>query len=334
MHIPENYLSPSTCAVLGAAMVPVWIHAGRRIREDVPRDKMPLLGVAAAFCFLAMMFNVPLPGGTTGHAVCGTLVAILFGPWAATIAISLALGIQAILFGDGGVLALGANCFNMAFVLPMVGYGIYRLVLGNRRGLGHELLAAGVGSYVGINAAALCAAVEFGIQPALFHNAAGQALYCPYPLSISVPAMMLGHLTVAGAAEVVFTTGILAYVRKVAPGFGLGDAAPAGAGQGHPRALAGLLLALVALTPLGLLATGDAWGEWATEDVASSVGYAPAGMSRGWEWSSLLPDYSLGGLPDWVGYLLSAAIGAGLLMVIFRALSAGSRRKVDFGAAR
>lgn len=358
MHIPENYLSPSTCGVMGAVMVPVWLHAARRVRQTVPCEKMPLLGVAAAFSFLAMMFNVPIPGGTTGHAVCGTLVAILFGPWAAVLSISIALVIQAVLFGDGGILALGANCFNMAFVLPMVGYGIYALVMhafasrssaekpqacqGQAQPPALELVAAGVGSYVGINAAALCAAIEFGIQPLLFSNAAGQALYCPYPLWVSVPAMLAGHLTVAGTAEVIFTVGILAYVRKAAPSFGVeGALAPAGtaskaaptASQAHAAhaSLAALLVALVVLAPLGLLATGDAWGEWATEDVAESVGYTPAGMASGWEWQSLLPDYSFGGLPDWVGYVLSAVIGVALLVIAFRAIAAGMKSKVDFG---
>lgn len=329
MHIPENYLSPSTCGVFAAVMVPVWVHAARRVRESVPREKLSLLGIAAAVCFLSMMFNVPLPGGTTGHAVCGTLVAILFGPWAAAIAISIALALQAVLFGDGGVLALGANCFNMAFVLPMVGYAVYRLVRGRHNDLPRELLAAGVGSYVGINAAALAAAVEFGVQPLLFHNAAGQALYCPYPLWVSIPAMMLGHLTVAGAAEVVFTTGILAYVRKAAPTFGVTEATQVA--PRHPHALATLLVALVALTPLGLLASGDAWGEWSAADLSQSLGYQPAGMG-GWEWSSLLPDYSLGSLPDWVGYLLSAVIGTALLVMTFRLVAASSRSKVDFGS--
>ncbi|MBQ9068763.1 MAG: energy-coupling factor ABC transporter permease, partial [Eggerthellaceae bacterium] len=65
MHIPENYLSPQTCGVFGVAMVPILAHAVKKVRETVPRERMPLLGVAAAFCFLAMMFNIPLPGGTT-----------------------------------------------------------------------------------------------------------------------------------------------------------------------------------------------------------------------------------------------------------------------------
>ena len=111
MHIPENYLSPSTCAVMTAAMLPVWGYSIHKIKTEIPKSKMPLLGIGAAFSFLGMMFNVPLPGGTTGHAVGGTLIAILTGsPAAGCIAVSIALLIQALLFGDGGILAFGANC--------------------------------------------------------------------------------------------------------------------------------------------------------------------------------------------------------------------------------
>lgn len=359
MHIPENYLSPQTCGVIAVAMVPVWVRAARHMREEVPRQKMPLVGVAAAFCFLAMMFNIPLPGGTTGHAVAGTLVAILFGPWTACIAISIALAIQAVLFGDGGILALPANCLNMAFVLPMCGYAVFSLVRRRQArhagekdggsgssGLGQELRAAGIASYVGINAAALCCALELGIQPLLFHDSAGRALFCPYPLWVSVPAMMIGHLTVWGAAEMVFTVGILGFVRRVAPDFGLarfGGTVLAGASddvgaQPAPvrtvRAagpVLGLVAALAIATPLGLIATGDAWGEWSTADLATRVGYTPSGMARGWEWSSLMPDYSLGALPSWLGYVLSAVAGVSLLLIAFRLLSGASTPKVDFG---
>lgn len=337
MHIPENYLSPSTCGVLGVAMVPVWAHAVRRVRDTVPREKMPLLGIAAAFCFLSMMFNIPIPGGTTGHAVCGTLIAILFGPWAACIAVTIALVIQAVLFGDGGVLALGANCFNMAFVLPMVGHAIYSLIKERVEGEKGELLGAAVGSYVAINCAALCAAVEFGIQPLLFTNAAGEALYCPYPLAVSVPAMLVGHLTIWGAAEVVFTCGILAFLHAVAPDFGLSSTATAKdekASAGSRGAVVALLVCLILATPLGLLATGDAWGEWGVEDLAGLVGYTPAGMDGAWEWSSLMPDYAIGELPEWFGYILCAVIGVALLIVIFRLAAAAMRPSVDFDRAR
>lgn len=327
MHIPENYLSPSTCAVLDVAMVPIWGYAVKKVRETVPREKMPLVGIAAAFCFLSMMFNIPLPGGTTGHAVCGTLIAILFGPWAACLAVSIALIIQAVFFGDGGILAIGANCFNMAFVLPLVGYAVYKAISSRVEGRKGELIGAGVGSYLGLNVAALLAAIEFGIQPMLFSDASGAALYCPYPLSVSIPAMMLGHLTVAGLAEAGFTVGILAFLRSVAPSFGIetvekgGKAAPA----------LGLVVALIAACPLGLLATGDAWGEWGLEDLAEMVGYEPAGLANGWEWSSFMPDYSVGELPEVAGYIISAIIGVALLVIIFRLAANAMRPAVDFG---
>ena len=76
------------------------------------------MAMAAAFSFVIMMFNIPLPGGTSAHAVGGTLLAVVLGPWAACICVTIALVIQALLFGDGGVWTFGANCFNMAFVMP------------------------------------------------------------------------------------------------------------------------------------------------------------------------------------------------------------------------
>ncbi len=128
MHIPDGYLGPPTCIAGYAIMFPLWAIASRRVRTTLQARQVPLLAIAAAFCFVIMLFNVPIPGGTTGHAVGGVLAAILLGPWAACIAVSVALVIQALLFGDGGITALGANCFNMAFVLPFVGYALYRLI--------------------------------------------------------------------------------------------------------------------------------------------------------------------------------------------------------------
>src|SRR3954449_5830232 len=171
MHIPDGYLSPATCATFFGASVPFWATAGRRVRKVVKSRYVPLLALAAAYCFLVMMFNVPIPDGTTAHAVGGVLVAVLLGPWAAVIAVSTALLIQALFFGDGGVLAYGANAFNMAVVLPFVGYGVY-LAVAHRAPLtsSRRAVAAGIGAYAGINAAALCTAIEFGIQPDLFYK--------------------------------------------------------------------------------------------------------------------------------------------------------------------
>ncbi len=331
MHIPENYLSPVSCGVMGAAMVPVWVHAVRRVNKEVPKEKIPLLGAAAAFSFLGMMFNVPLPGGTTGHAVGGTLIALLFGPNAACLAVSVALLLQAVIFGDGGILAFGANCFNMAFVLPFVGYGIYRLLMGKsgRTGKARPYIAAAVGSYVGLNVAALCAAVEFGIQPMLFKDAAGNALYCPYDLSVAIPAMMVPHLLVAGVIEAAFTVAVYALVRKTAPDLTYERIAEAPGKDGLKRRIPifALIAALIAAVPLGLLATGTAWGEWGAAEIAEVVvngkalGYPHAGLEKGWSMNVLMPDYALEGMNEVVAYILSAVIGVALLIILFKLLS-------------
>ena len=312
MHIPDNYLSPSTCAVMAAAMVPVWAVSVKKVKKEISKAKMPQLGIFAALSFLMMMFNVPLLGGTTGHAVGGTLIAILMGPFSACISVSVALLVQALLFGDGGILAFGANCFNMAFVLPFVGYYIYKFIKERFSSKAGETAAVILGSYFGIVVAALCAAIEFGVQPLLFRDAAGQALYCPYGLGVSIPAMVIPHLAVAGPVEVLFTLLIVTFVRKVSPDM-IQDAP-----QIKTKGIWGLILALICLTPLGLLASGTAWGEWDSEELSSLAGYTPQGMSGGLNYSALLPDYSVSGLPDAVGYIVSAAFGVAILVIIFK----------------
>ena len=329
MHIPENYLSPETCAVMGIAMVPVWAHAVKKVNNDLPKDKIPLLGVGAAFSFLGMMFNVPLVGGTTGHAVGGTLIALLFGPDAACIAVSIALLLQAVIFGDGGILALGANCFNMAFVLPYVGYAVYKLIVKKAGGKNIQYVAAAIGSYVGINVAALCAAIEFGIQPLLFKDVAGNALYCPYDLSVSIPSMLISHLFVAGVVEAVFTVAIFAFVKKTAPDLTYENIMSGNAEDTNKKHLPlfVLIAILIAATPLGLLATGTAWGEWGADEIAdivtngSVLGYTPSGLENGWSLSPLMPDYSLSGINEILAYILSAIIGVALLVIIFKLIS-------------
>ena len=215
MHIPDGYLSPATCMVFGAAMIPIWAAASRKVKKTLSVRQVPYLAIGAAFSFVIMMFNVPIPGGSTGHAVGGVLVAILLGPWAACIAVTVALVIQSLLFGDGGITAIGANCFNMAFVLPFVGYYVYTLISSDSpAGSSRRVIAAGAGAYVGICAAALAAGIEFGLQPLLYHTANGQALYCPYGLNVAVPAMVLGHLVVFGWVEVIVTALVVKYLQK------------------------------------------------------------------------------------------------------------------------
>jgi cobalt/nickel transport system permease protein len=351
VHIPDGYLSPSTCAVLYGGTVASWYLCLRKLKRVLLTRVVPLISVFAAFAFVVMMFNLPLPGGTTGHALGVTIAAIVLGPAGAVLATSLAIALQALLFGDGGITTLGANCFNMAVIAAFVAYGSYRLLsagatLDSRR----RVIAAGVAGYLASNASALAAAFELGIQPALFHDAAGAPLYAPYPLKIAIPAMMIGHLTFAGMAEAIISAGLVAYLQTadsalLLPTSGLPSAAAAGPARstGSLRKLWATVAILLVLTPLGILATGKAWGEWAPEDFANAVTraqiatgsqgqspppIAPSGLRRlSTVWTSPFPAYA----PAFVksattGYLLSAMFGVGFFLLIALLAQSGLRR--------
>lgn len=320
MHIPDNYLSPSTCAVMGLTMLPVWKHSITKVKKEISKKKMPLLGICAAFAFLIMMFNVPTPGGTTAHAVGAVLIALILGPSAATIAVTIALLIQCLFFGDGGILAFGANTFNMAFVMPFVGYYLFVLLKKIFKGNKGELISAFIAAYVGLNAAAFCAAVELGLQPLLFKDPTGHPLYCPYPLNISVPAMLSVHALIA-ILEGAVTVGIYSYIKKVSPATIETRTFVGEAKENNKflmKSLFAIIGAMVVLTPVGLLASGSAWGEWGSDELKSMVGYVPKGMSHGSIYHAVGDGYGFSGMGDVTGYLLSAFIGVILLVLIFK----------------
>ena len=296
MHIPDNYLSPSTCGTLLVATIPIWKRCTTKVKEEISRKKMPLLGIAASFSFLIMMFNVPLPGGTTGHAVGGALIAILLGPYAACISVSVALFIQALLFGDGGILAFGANAFNMAIVLPFISYYIFKLLKDKLKINNKDFIAAFIAGYIGLCIAALVASLELGIQPLLFKDVLGRPLYCPYPLSISIPAMVIPHLLIAGVIEGIVTSAVYVYVKNVAPETIYVNNTISNLNNNTKfkmKPLFMFLITVICLTPLGLLATGTAWGEWGTDEVGNMLGYVPKGMKQGFSFNSIIPDYSI-----------------------------------------
>lgn len=324
MHIPDAYLSPATHAVTAGAMLPLWTVAARRTARSLSAQQVPLLSLGAAFCFAIQMFNVPAVGGTTAHAVGATLLAILLGPWTALLAVTLTLGIQAIFFGDGGVLALGANSFNMGFVAAFAGYGVYRLLAGNAEpGTGRTLVAAGVGAFTGSVFSAASAGVMLGIQPLIAHDGAGRALYFPFGVNVSLPAMVHIHLLVAGPVEAVVTMTALAYLWRNFPEL-VNRRRVVRADK--PIRLWVVLALVLLLTPLGLIVTGSAWGEWDEETLQKLVGYVPAGILRFGEGilKPLIPDYALPGREGrfWevLGYILSAAFGASITAWLARSL--------------
>ncbi len=294
MHIPDSVLSPSTSLAAAAAMAPVWLAASRRVRATLSTRDTPLLALSSAFCFVIMMFNLPVFGGTTTHPLGAVLMAVLLGPWAAVIGMTSALAVQALFFADGGILALGANCFAMAFAMPFVGFCVYRLAAGRSSGTSaRRAAAAGLGAYVGIVAASAVVAVLLGIQPALFQDASGRPLYFPFGLSVTLPAILAAHLTVGGMAEAVVTFSAIRCLQTM--GVPLwGTQINTRSACRWDRLWVGLG-ALAALAPLGLLASGDAWGEWSATELAARAGHMPSGLAAmdqaAWKGFQLLPDY-------------------------------------------
>ncbi|MGB0106964.1 MAG: cobalt transporter CbiM [Terriglobales bacterium] len=365
MHIPDGYLSPSTCATLYLFAASGWYASLKRIKQLLATRAIPLISVFAAFSFVVMMFNVPLPGGTTGHAVGVGVAAIVLGPWGSILAISIALAIQALFFGDGGITTLGANCFNMAIVGSFTAYVVYRTIAANSNLKSRQrVLAAAVAGYVAINASALVTAVELGIQPMLFHDASGTPLYAPYPLHVAIPAMMIGHLTFAGLAEAVISAGMVSYLQRADLGLlrGVSGLVPPpgtiipgtiipGASPEPSRGRLWWAVALLMLfTPLGILAAGTAWGEWSSADLmnphtreqiaAASGNHAPpSSVPVGIEklsnlWTAPFPGYA----PRFIrnpafGYLLSAMFGVGFL-VLASLLARALGRKWQRGSLR
>ncbi len=128
MHIPDNFLSTPVWATLDAIAAPAVVIASRQAQKSTESNRLPLLGVMGAFVFAAQMINFPVGIGTSGHLVGGTLLACLLGPWAASLVVTAILIVQALVFQDGGVLALGANVINMALVGVLVGYFPARLL--------------------------------------------------------------------------------------------------------------------------------------------------------------------------------------------------------------
>lgn len=335
MHIPDGYLSPQTSIPMLIAMGPLWSLAIKKIKSTFDLRQIPVLALCSAFSFIIMMFNVPF-GVNSVHAIGAVLIAILLGPWAACISVTIALIIQAVFFADGGILAIGVNCFNMAFAMPFSGYMVYRLIAGKselhtKRGM----IGVALGSYVGINVCALLAAIELGIQPLLFKDANGVPLYGFIPLKVTIPTMMGQNILVTGPIEALITIVSLIYISKYSKELydKLIHARTEGIMENSTKSVENsffkrykaifiAFIALILLTPLGLISTGTAFGEWSTEEVSSKIGYVPSLLSKFSNlWGGILPGYSVNGLNNGffqsaIGYIISAVMGISVITLV------------------
>jgi cobalt/nickel transport system permease protein len=205
MHIPDGFLSGPVAGV-GYALAAVFVVlAVWRTNRSLSEKSVPLMGVTAAFIFAAQMMNFPVAGGTSGHMLGGALAAILVGPWAAIIVMTSVVGIQALMFQDGGLSALGFNVFNMGVITALVGYSIYylsALLANGRRGW---VLSAGVfvASWLTVMLAAFATSMELAVSDTS-------------PLQVVLPAMMGVHALI-GIGEGLITAAAVTFVLATRP---------------------------------------------------------------------------------------------------------------------
>jgi cobalt/nickel transport system permease protein len=338
VHIPDGYLGPSTFIFFYIVMIPLWFVASKKVEKNVKTKQIPWLAFGVAFSFVIMMFNFPAPGGTTGHAVGAAILALTLGPWFGFLGVTGALLIQALLFGDGGITTFAANSFNMGLVMSFVSYYAYRLLAARAPLLSRRRwLAAAASGYIGLNAAALCCAIEIGLQPALYHTANGSPLYAPFPLSVSIPAMLISHMVIFGFVDAAATGFLVSYIMRsdisilATPivhsipnlgGMGIGaTSVPTPSTSKHSvlRRLWVLIAVLVVLVPLGLLAPGSAFAEWGASELESIFGMTPPVGLTNLEnlYNAPLSGYSLPGATSFtelsLAYVLAAVIGVSLL---------------------
>ncbi len=204
MHIPDGFVNTGTAAMAWVASAGGLGYAVRRVNQELTERQVPLMGVTAAFIFAAQMLNFTVAGGTSGHLLGGALAAILLGPWAGMLVLTSVLAVQALLFQDGGLLALGANILNMAIVGVLVGWLTYSAV---RRFLGDRPVASLAGGFVAgwlsVFVASLLAAAELAIS--------GMS-----PWGLVLPAMGTVHMLI-GLGEGLITVGVLTFLSAARP---------------------------------------------------------------------------------------------------------------------
>jgi cobalt/nickel transport system permease protein len=261
MHVPDGFLDLKTVATTGIVAASGVGWALRRLKRTLPRRRVPLMGLAASFLFVAQMLNFPVAAGTSGHLIGAVLAAVLLGPSAAVVVVTAVLVVQALLFADGGILALGANICNMAIVAVVGGYAAFRgltRLLPGERGL---LAATAFASWWSILLAAIACAAELAVS--------GVA-----PWRLVFPAMAGVHMVI-GVGEGLIASLVIAAILRTRPDLVWATAGTSGAGAPSSKLrlpITFVLLIVVVLVVFGvpLASTRPDGLEW----VAEMLGFA------------------------------------------------------------
>lgn len=206
MHIPDGFLDLPLCVLMYVVSSGFLAWAWRGVRRAFPRSSVPIIAVSSAFVFVSQMLNFPIVYGTSGHLVGGTFLAMLLGPHAAVISMSIVLLIQAIFFADGGILTFGANIFNMAVI---GGLSFYMVKALSGHSLSQKWLSASVfmASWSSVVLGALACAIQIGIS-STFASVGG--------VMVTVPAMLFWHMII-GIGEAAITTALVSQLSRISP---------------------------------------------------------------------------------------------------------------------
>jgi len=315
MHIPDGFLDVRTAAA-------GWLVAGgctalacRRVRAAIEPRHVPLLGLSAAAVFAAMTLNFPVAAGTSGHLLGGVLVAVMLGPGAGLIVMTAVLAVQCLLFADGGVVALGANVFNMGVVGTMGGYGIYRLVRRYARGTRGMLMATAFASWCSVVCAAFACSIELA--------ASGTA-----PFRVVVPAMLGVHMLI-GLGESVITASVLFALARTRPDLLERNRPATGSASYASAMIYGLLIAV----GLALFASSFASSlPDGLERVAHDLGFVGKAIESPLV-PSPIPDYAMPGIRSpLLATALASVIGTLIMFAVSWAIARALVRRRNSGS--
>jgi cobalt/nickel transport system permease protein len=205
MHIPDGFLNLPISLITWAIAIALIFVALKQVQAKYQERTVPIMGVCAAFIFAAQMINFPIPGGTSGHLLGGTLAGILLGPWAGALVVSVVFIVQAVIFQDGGITVLGANITNMGLIGTFGGYYLYRAI---RLAIGRDswrgmAIATVVSAWSSVFIASILVAIQLSLSGTV-------------PLNVGISAMAFWHLLI-GIGEALITLSVVSFVWRTRP---------------------------------------------------------------------------------------------------------------------
>ncbi|HRK90217.1 MAG TPA: energy-coupling factor ABC transporter permease [Anaerolineales bacterium] len=303
LHIPDGFLNLIVSLICWAITIVTLGFAISKTNQSLGEKQIPLMGVMAAFIFAAQMINFPVAGGTSGHMLGGALAAIVLGPWAGMLVMTAVIAVQALLFQDGGLLVMGANILNMGLVTAAIGYGLYRSVIGQSRGV--KLGMIGFAAWLSVMAGALLTSLQ------LWLSGTSQ-------LGIVIPAMMGVHALI-GIGEALITVFAVGFIMQTRPDL-LGEGSESAKASRNWVYVGGIIALLVVL--ISPFASGDPDG---LERVAIDMGFIGTGLDAPYE---IIPDYTVPFLGETaLSTIVAGVIGAIVVGAIIVLVGRGMKAK-------